>query len=187
MLQCVCLPLLIAATAGAPQQRAEPFAELQATADHKLDLKGARAAVLIFMITDCPIANYYTSEINAIVKDFAGQPVRFCVVHVDPALTAEAAAEHARTWKLTCPILLDPKHRLVNLTGVTVTPEVAVVLADGTLAYRGRIDDVYADLGKRRVEPKERDLREALTAVLKGQPVPRPRTKALGCFISDLR
>src|SRR5207244_1630362 len=52
--------------------------------------------------------------------------------------------------------------------------------------YRGRIDDRYVDLGKRRIEPNRRDLREALTAVLAGQPVKEARTKAIGSPIADL-
>jgi hypothetical protein len=143
--------------------------------------------VLFFASTDCPVANYYTAEINAIVKDYAAESVRFVVVHADPELSEEMAAAHAKTWKLTCPILLDSKHRLVKLTGVTITPEVAVVLPDDSIAYRGRIDDCYADLGKRRVAPNRRDLREALTAVLKGQAVKEPRTRAIGCYIPEPR
>jgi hypothetical protein len=169
-----------------PKGKAEEFAALRAATTPPVEVKGAKAVVLFFLNTDCPIANFYTAEISAIVKAHAGDTVRFFVVHVDPELTPAAAAAHAKTWKLTSPLLLDSKHRLVKLTGVTVTPEVAVVLPDGTLAYRGRIDDIYTDLGTRRAEPTRRDLREALTAVLKGQPVREARTKALGCFIPDL-
>jgi hypothetical protein len=170
-----------------PQPKDTPFAELQAATKVPLHLEGAKAAVLLFLNTDCPIANYYTAEVGAIVKDYAAEPLRFFVVHVDPGLTPEAAAQHAKTWKLTCPVLLDSKHQLVKLTGATITPETAVVLPDGTLAYRGRIDDCYIALGKRRAEPNQHDLREALTAILQGRPVAEPRTKAIGCFIQDLR
>jgi hypothetical protein len=180
------LPLLAEAGEG-EQPKPAPFADLQAASDQRLDLKDAKAVVLFFLSTDCPISNYYTSEIAAIVKDRAGDAVRFYVVHPDPEVTAEAAAKHAKTWKLTCPILLDGKHKLVKLTGVTITPEVAVVLPDVKLAYRGRIDDTYVELGKRRAEPSKRDLRDALTAVLKDQPVADPRTTAIGCYIPELR
>src|SRR5262245_2136243 len=75
-----------AALMGAAQERQpkEPFAALRVATDPPLDVKGARAVVLVFTTTDCPIANYYTAEINAIVKDYANEPVRFVVVHVDP-------------------------------------------------------------------------------------------------------
>jgi thiol-disulfide isomerase/thioredoxin len=171
---------------GQGSPKAEAFVDVKGQIHHPLDARGGRAVVLFFLTTDCPIANYYTSEISAIVKDHASRPVRFYVVHVDSDLTPADARKHAKTYGLTCPILIDAKHRLVKATGATVTPEAAVLSADGKLAYRGRIDDCYTDLGKRRVAPDQRDLRDALAAVLAGRPVARPRTTALGCPIPDL-
>jgi hypothetical protein len=55
-----------------------------------------------------------------------------------------------------------------------VTPEVAVVGPGGALLYRGRIDDLWSDYGKRRQEPTTRDLRAALDAALAGRPTPPP-------------
>jgi hypothetical protein len=74
----------------------------------------------------------------------------------------------------------------VAATGVTTTPEVAVVTADGRIAYRGRIDDRYPRIGVDRQAPTRRDLRAALAAVLADQPVPTPRTTAVGCAIPEL-
>ena len=54
------------------------------------------------------------------------------------------------------------------------------------MVYRGRIDNVYAALGKRRPEATEHDLRKALDEVLSGRPVAEPRTQAIGCYIPSL-
>ncbi len=67
-------------------------------------------------------------------------------------------------------------------TGVTVTPEVAVMSADQKLLYRGRIDDRYVEFGKDRPEPTVRDLERALDAILAGKPVPVRETQAVGCY-----
>jgi hypothetical protein len=83
-------------------------------------------------------------------------------------------------------VLIDAKHRLVKATGATVTPEAALLTPDGKLAYRGRIDDTYTDLGKRRVTPNRRDLRETLAALLAGRAVKEARTEALGYPIPEL-
>jgi peroxiredoxin len=151
-----------------------------------LEVDGAKAHVLFFVTTDCPIANSYAPEINALVKDFAQRPIRFYAVQVDPDLTADAARKHAKEYGLTLPILLDTQHQLVSVTGATRTPEVAVLLPDGTLAYRGRIDDRYPGLGKKRQAPSQRDLRDALSAILAGESVQVSRTEAVGCSIPDL-
>ena len=52
--------------------------------------------------------------------------------------------------------------------------------------YRGRIDDLYADLGKKRRQARTRDLRAALDAVLSGRAVKNPTTTAVGCYIPEL-
>ncbi len=177
--------LAAGAARGQEKPAAEAFVDVKGTTHHPLDPRGAKAVVLFFLTTDCPIANYYTSEISTIVKDHAGKGVRFYVVHVDPDLTPEEARKHAEAYRLTCPVLIDAKHCLVKATGATVTPEAAVLTPDGKLAYRGRIDDTYAELGKRRVAPTRRDLRDALAAILAGRAVLQPRTMALGCPIPD--
>ena len=151
-----------------------------------LTVDGAKAHVLFFVTTDCPIANGYAPEIAAIAKDFAGRPVRFYAVHVDSELTPEAARKHAKEYGLTVPVLIDTKHQLVTAAGATRIPEVAVLLPDGTVAYRGRIDDRFPGLGKKRPVPTQRDLRDALDAVLDGKPVVNPRTAVVGCSIPDL-
>ena len=66
----------------------------------------------------------------------------------------------------------------------TITPAAVVVDARGDGAYRGRIDNFYASLGKPRQHVTEHDLMDALDAILAGKPVPKPETEALGCFIT---
>jgi hypothetical protein len=80
-------------------------------------------------------------------------------------------------------VLIDRRHELVRQLGATVTPEAAVIGAHGELLYRGRIDDGYVSLGKRRFEATTHDLRDALEAVLAGKPVAAPRTATVGCAI----
>jgi hypothetical protein len=151
-----------------------------------LQVGAARASVLFFLAPDCPISNSYAPEINALVKENATRPLQFSVVYVDPDLTMAAARKHAGAFGYRCLVLLDPRHKLVAATGMTTTPEVAVVTADGRIAYRGRIDDRYPRIGVHRQAPTRRDLRAALAAILADRPVPTPRTTAVGCAIPEL-
>jgi hypothetical protein len=84
------------------------------------------------------------------------------------------------------PIVLDPRNLLATRTGARITPEAVLVGADEKMAYRGRIDDLYADYGKRRPEPTTRDLRRALDAFLAGRTVPEAGGAAVGCFIPGM-
>ncbi len=178
---------------GAPQEvKSEPegkgpmFTALDGTRHWPLDPGTGKGNVLVFTTVDCPIANAYAPEINSIVSDFSGKPLRFFLVHVDPDVTAEAASAHAREYGYQCPILLDPKHELAKALEIKVTPEAAVTTALGKVAYRGRIDDQWGDLQKKKPAPTRRELRQALESVLAGKSVSMPRTKAIGCDLPEL-
>jgi hypothetical protein len=150
-----------------------------------LSQPGSKATVCFFLLPDCPISNAYAPEIKRIYSAYAPKQVAAFLVHADPDTTAEQAKKHAQEHGLNCPVLLDPSHLLVKRTGVTVAPEVAVLSPVGKVLYRGRIDDWYVDYGKRRGEPTQRDLRNALDAILQGKAVPVAETKALGCYLPE--
>lgn len=160
--------------------------DLEGQVHEPLQPAGSRANVLIFTTTDCPIANGYAPEISALALEYGPQGMSFFLVHVDPDVTPEAARAHARDYSLDLTILLDSQHQLVAATGATVTPEAVVIAADGELLYRGRIDNLYADLGVKRRQPTKRDLREILSAIAAGNPVETEWAEAVGCFIPEL-
>ncbi len=147
---------------------------------------GARAHVLVFTTTDCPISNRYAPEITRLASAYAARGVRFWVVYPVPGDTPEKIRTHATQFGLHLPIARDTRAALVRHTGVTVTPEVAVIDAQGSVAYRGRIDDRYVDFGVDRPQPTTRDLDQALTHLLAGRPIEPKTTHAVGCFLPDL-
>jgi hypothetical protein len=120
------------------------------------------------------------------VKDFANKPVNFFLVQVDPDLTVSDAKKHAAEFGLQLPVLLDKKHEIVSAVGATRTPEAAILLPNGSVAYLGRIDDLYPGLGKKRQTASHHDLRDALTQVLAGEPVSVAKTEAIGCVIGNV-
>ncbi len=148
-------------------------------------LETQTASVLFFTLQDCPISNRYAPEIARIVQDYNTKPVRFFLVYVDPTASAKEIEQHGREYNLSgLTVIQDSKHQLVAATGVSITPEVAVIGPKGAIAYRGRIDNLYEALGKPRRVVSERDLRNALDAVLQNRKVPIPRTSAIGCYIT---
>ncbi|MCB9891453.1 MAG: redoxin domain-containing protein [Planctomycetes bacterium] len=142
--------------------------------------------LFVFTTIDCPIANAYAPELRSIFAEHRSR-VRCHLVHVDPDVSKDQARGHRDAYALDTTILFDPTHELVKRTGVSVTPEAALYDGRGNMVYRGRIDDLFPALGTRRRQAFHHDLRDALAAVLEGRPVPTPRTKAVGCYIADLR
>jgi hypothetical protein len=141
--------------------------------------------VLVFTTTDCPISNRYAPEIKRLTELYAGR-VQFRLIYPVPSDSEEKIREHVSRFGYPAPWQRDDQQILVKRTGATVTPEVAVLDARGTMLYRGRIDDRYVAFGKDRPQPTVRDLERSLDAILAGRPVPVAETKAIGCFIPDL-
>jgi AhpC/TSA family len=175
-------PLLAAGTVAPPALPLE-VRDLDG-ARRRIPEPGAKATVLLFLAHDCPIANRYLPEIERLRAAYTPRGVRFFAVYAEPGLTPEQARRHRQEYAVALPALLEAWQPLVRATGVTVTPEAAVLRPDGTLLYRGRIDDLYAGLGAQRPRATRRDLQEALAAILDGRSVPVPRTSAVGCFIA---
>lgn len=148
-----------------------------------LDVPAGSLHVVVFITTDCPIANGFAPEIAAIAADHADEPVRLFLVHVDADLDRAAARAHAADYRLPGPILVDRDGALIRAIGATITPEAAVIGPGGELLYRGRIDDRFVALGRRRHTPRHRDLRTAIRAALAGEPIEPARTEAIGCRI----
>ncbi len=142
------------------------------------------ATVYFFIQPDCPISNFYAPEIKRICSD---QPVVCELVYVDPALTGQAVEEHAVRYGLGhLRHTVDRERELIRELAPKVTPEVVVVDKNRTIRYRGRIDDRYPSIGKKRQVVTTHDLRDALAALAAGRPVAVTQTKAVGCSIADL-
>jgi peroxiredoxin len=146
----------------------------------------AKAVVLFFISADCPASNGYAPDIAGMVQTFAEKDVLFYGVHSDPDLTAEQASAHAKEYKLNFPILLDPAQSLASQSGVKRVPTAVVLSADGKVLYRGRIDDRYISLGKKRSEPTRRDTLDALDQVLAGKAPTTPQTEVIGCLLPKI-
>lgn len=143
--------------------------------------------VVVFTRTDCPIANRYAPEIRRLWEKFQPSGVEFWLVYVDPQQSREAVRKHWDEYEYPCTAYLDPHHNLATLTGATVTPEAIVHDRNRRIVYRGRIDDLFVDFGKSRPQATTHDLEDAIAATLEGQPVVEPVTKAVGCYIADLK
>jgi thiol-disulfide isomerase/thioredoxin len=148
---------------------------------------GPTISVQFFITSDCPISNSYAPEIQRICAEYAPKGVSCELVYVDPTLTQADVDKHVKDFGYSSvPAILDATQKLVKIAGATITPEAAIIGPGGAVLYRGRIDNVYAALGKRRPEATEHDLRKALDEVLSGKPVSAPRTQAVGCYIPSI-
>jgi hypothetical protein len=142
-----------------------------------------RLDVLFFISPDCPISNRYAPEIERMCSEYQSRGVRCFAIYPDAA-DEGVVRRHRQEYAFSSavPAILDRKHELVRAAGARVTPEAALFSVVGQL-YRGRIDDLYVDIGRARRTPTRHDVRLVLDAVLANRPVPQPTTEAVGCTI----
>jgi hypothetical protein len=153
--------------------------------DPFLAAESSKAIVFLFASVDCPISNRYAPVVQRLYQTFSPQGVTFWLIYPNPAETPAAIRDHVKAFNYPVHALRDPKHELVKLTNVQVTPEVALFDRSQALVYHGRIDDRYVSLGVERPSPTRQDLADALTATLSGARVKEASTQAVGCFIAD--
>ena len=143
--------------------------------------------MLLFVSVDCPVSTRYAPEITRLMKVFASKGARFWLVYPNPAESIAAIRGHLKAYGYPDAALRDPRHELVKLGLISVTPEAAVFTSTGSLAYHGRIDDRIVELGRERPVPTSHDLERALTDVLAGRPVTTASAPAFGCFVADFK
>ena len=187
-LSAVLLPFT--ATAQRPASlKAAPLPDAKA-ASLPLDAGEARAVVLFFIASDCPISNRTLPEMLRVEHEYAAQHVKFWFVYPNLTETPASIHEHEAAYGLRDEALTDPHQQLARLTGASITPEAAVLVPQGGslhTVYLGRVDDRYLSLGTERPAPTRHDLEASLAAVLNGHPVPAPGGPPIGCSIVNTR
>jgi thiol-disulfide isomerase/thioredoxin len=155
---------------------------------------GSRAVVLFFAASDCPVSNRYIPEIQHLAKEFEPRGVRVWFVYPNPGDDAKVVRAHDAEYAIHPRTALDTAQTIVQMAHVTITPEAAIFVPQGSglqgsglrEVYRGRIDDRYIAFGQERPQARHHDLEEAIRAVLAGRPVPQPGGPPVGCSIVTL-
>ena len=146
----------------------------------------ARAIVLYFIASDCPISNRLLPEMLRIESEFATQRVRFFFIYPNSAETPATIRAHRIAYDLGPKdnTLRDPHEALAKLTGANVTPEASILIPNGTTLkplYTGRIDDRYLSLGTERPAATRHDLEDAIAALLANHRILPPGGPPVGC------
>ena len=166
---------------AAPAIPALPAAD--GTTKSLADFADDKVVAVVFTCNHCPIAKAYEGRLNAFVADYEDKPVGFLAVSVSNAPDDDLAAmkTYAREQGLKFPYVHDASQQVGKAYGATVTPH-AFVLGPGPdrkVVYVGLWDDSIQDPAK----VKKTYARDAVDAVLAGEPVPVATTRPLGCGI----
>ncbi|MFO0947770.1 MAG: redoxin domain-containing protein [Planctomycetota bacterium] len=155
--------------------------------DHRLsDNEKRLGSVFVFLSPECAISKQYIPELNRLSKLVPSEKVAFFGVISDGTLKRADAAGFQKEFNISFPVLFDGSGELAELFQPTHVPEAFVLDPQGQVAYRGRIDDVYVTIDKRRAEPRERNLKDASTALADGKTVAVKHAAPVGCLFESL-
>jgi len=177
--------VLLSGIAATSHSAEETAFDLGGNPVNPLKMASGKVVVLLFVRTDCPVANRYAPTIQRLSTAYANKAA-FWLVYPSKAESAEAIRRHERAYGYKIPALRDPRHVLVKESQAQITPEAAVFAANGKLIYHGRIDDLYVDMTRARTAATTHDLDDAIQAALSGKPLTIQTKPAVGCYISDL-
>lgn len=138
----------------------------------------ARAIVVMFIATRCPVSNDYNKRMVEIYDEYSEKEVVFIGINSNKQEDSDEVKKHAQKNGFKFPVLKDWKNVVADQYTASVTPEIYVLSPDFTLLYHGRIDD-----SRRENDVTQKDLEETLQAVLAGEKIEEPVTKAFGCTI----
>jgi len=163
------------------------------------DFSEADVLAIVFTCNHCPTAQAYEARIQAIASDYKDKGVATVVIspndplavrldelgYTDVSDSFDDMKNRAELRGFTFPYLYDgEKQEVSKAYGPMSTPHVFVFDKERTLRFVGRIDD-NDDPEK----VKTHDTRNAIEALLAGNPAPVETTKTRGCSIkwSDKR
>ncbi len=142
--------------------------------------------VYVFLLDECLISQYFTPELTRLYDTYQEKHVGFIGYFPNAISSPERITDFGREYHLSFPLEGDYDKTWVEKFNITVTPEVAVWdHRSDRLIYRGRIDDSYVRVGKRKLHPQHHDLEDMIESWIDGRvPEQLTETQAIGCFIN---
>lgn len=159
-------------------------------ATHSLEEYRGKYVVLEWLNHGCPYVkkHYNTDNMQNLQKEMTGKDVVWLsIISSAPgkqgySTPEEAQAEAKERSAHPTAILLDPDGKVGTLYEAKTTPHMFVIGPDGSLLYKGAIDD-KPSFWKSSVAGAKNYVRQALNESMEGKPVSEPVTTPYGCSV----
>ncbi len=143
---------------------------------------GKNGLVLALFSASCPISGKLARELSRLERDLKEQGVAVLLVNAPPGQKNDEITKFVSDHQLTSKVVSDADARLSQTLSATTTTEVFLLDATRTLVYRGALNDQYG-LGYSKEQPAHHYLRDAVAALLRGEPAEIAATSAPGCAL----
>jgi peroxiredoxin len=146
--------------------------------------KDKKVLVVIFMCNHCPYVKAVLRRLINLQNEYAERSVQLVGINVNdvkkqPDDSPENMKALAEKKQLPFPYLFDASQESAKSYDAVCTPDIYVYGEERELLYRGRVDDNWQHPD----EITRHDLKDAIEAILAGQPVNDDQVSSLGCSI----
>ena len=139
--------------------------------------------VFVFLDTECPISQQYVRNLETLRLAFSQKNVQFWAVFPTKGVTKDEIIAFQKKYDFQYSCIIDYNIKLTKKLDAKTTPEVFILNNKNKILYRGAIDDLYYDLGKKRPEASIFYLKDALNNIINKQKITIQKTEAIGCDI----
>jgi len=149
------------------------------------DFKDAKALLVMFICNHCPYVIHVADGLARLGRDYQSKGVAVVAISANdiqshPADSPEKMKQEKAARGYVFPYLYDETQAVAKAYTAACTPDFFLFDADRKLVYRGQLDDSRPNTD---IPVSGADLRQALDAVLSGQPVPGEQRPSIGCNI----
>ena len=149
------------------------------------DIAGDKATLVMFICNHCPYVIHVNPELVRLAHEYIPKGVGFVAINSNdiekyPDDSPENMKRVAQEIGYTFPYLFDETQSVAHAYEAACTPDFYLFDSTLNLRYRGRLD---GSRPKNDIPLSGADLRNALDALLEGQPVPEKQYPSGGCNI----
>ena len=140
---------------------------------------GVKGVVFIFVSEQCPVSRACDERYVELTSEFKKQGVEMIGINSNYTESIAIMKNHAEKNDYNFRILKDWNNVIADRFEALYTPHAYFIGKDGTLLYKGRIDDNHRNAGK----VNERTLADAVHAYVSGNKIAVAETMSNGCSI----
>ena len=149
------------------------------------ELKGQKVTLVMFICNHCPFVKHVNGELSKLAKDYIDKGVNCIAISSNdvenyPADAPHLMKENAIENNFIFPYLYDETQEVAKAYEAACTPDFFLFDQDLKLVYAGQLDDSRPNNG---IPVTGKDIRDAMDAILKNEPVSEVQKPSIGCNI----
>lgn len=145
---------------------------------------GKKGLLIVFTCNHCPYAKAVWPRIIRIGKYAMKHDINVLAINPNinpdyPDDSPDEMGKRIKEWNITFPYLIDEAQKTAHVFDAQCTPDIYLYNSEHKLVYHGRVDDNWQEESKVTKE----ELKEAITALIKGRPIAEKQIPSIGCSI----